>query len=170
MSLLQGSIAKETYNLIDPTNQSHPITWHTCTVNCFITHAYANISVWYTNTYILNSYIIYAYGMDLYNTHMHTSTTVIFYMYEQTYLCNTHVHTSSIVTLYMHTPWIHTIHTYIHPQLLYHICMSKHVCVIHTYIHPQSLHYIRMCDRFIQYTHTYIHNCYILHVWANIFM
>jgi len=25
MSLLQGSCTKETYNLIDPTNQSHPI-------------------------------------------------------------------------------------------------------------------------------------------------
>ena len=27
-SLLQGSFAKETYNLIDPTNQSHPISRH----------------------------------------------------------------------------------------------------------------------------------------------
>jgi len=29
LSLLEGSFAKETYNLIDPTNQSHPIFSHT---------------------------------------------------------------------------------------------------------------------------------------------
>jgi len=27
LSLLYGSFAKETYNFIDPTNQSHPIIW-----------------------------------------------------------------------------------------------------------------------------------------------
>jgi len=40
LSLLLGSFAKETYNFIDPTNQSHPIhntSWRRC-VGCEKTH------------------------------------------------------------------------------------------------------------------------------------
>jgi len=78
MSLLHGSFTKETYNLIDPTNQSHPIpppgevrdmNVYTCRyiyhgMYMVYVHGIYMVYIWYINgSYTMESIYVCIYGV-----------------------------------------------------------------------------------------------------------
>ena len=67
-SLFHGSFAKETYNIIDPTDSSHPIAEQTATLSLTCAHSYTRIQA-HTHSRILSLFI----SSSLSLTHTHSN-------------------------------------------------------------------------------------------------
>jgi len=166
-SLLQGSFAKETYDLIDPTNQSHPIR--------HITHT----------SHIRMKWVMSHTCIQTHHTHItHTSHIHHTYIRNETRVTDTsHTHHTYIT----HTSPIH--HTYITHTYEW---VARHVIHVHASCHTYEwvmrhvthMHQSRVMSHVCDMTHSYVwHDSLIsvpwhihmrdmahLHVWHDSFI
>ena len=92
LSLLQGSFTKETYNFIDPTNQSHPIAPHV---------PYIPENVWISTLYIHAFAFTYMYTHTHITPHTHTSHHKVFARHLSTAGYNTSIYVYFNIYIYV---------------------------------------------------------------------
>jgi len=144
-SCLQGSFAKETYCLIDPTNRSHPI-W-----SCI------HLPSTYTNTKVHVSMSV----------SVSVSVSVFVYIYVYIYIC-TWTHWSIRIYEIVYTSYI--TQAYLSPHLDTYTCMKRynndpqstyiHIYINIYYVHSYIYIYIYICIYiYIRIYHSYIRTC-----------
>ena len=102
-SLLQGSFANETYNLIDPSNQSHPIEIQRRSTMCIHIFIYSYVQIHthslshaHTRTHSLSLSLTRAHALSL--THAHTNFVFLSFKH-----IHTHTHTHTCTHTHAHT-------------------------------------------------------------------
>ena len=164
LSLFQGSFAKETYNFIDPTNQSHPIPPSMADSFSKVISLLKLARGGEVHSYIHASY---TYTHHIYTHRKYMCIYILIHTYLYIYV---HIHT------YMYLTHVHIIYTHagssIDPDCdrPVHICACSYIHVSYTYTHLlwqcslRRLH-IYTYTVYIDYTHTaYIDYTYTVYI------
>ena len=184
LSLLQGFFAKETYNFIDPTNQSHPISAHARYLLqvSFAEHCLFCRALLQKRPIISSIPLTYRHNASCSNQSHNTANRICSIVHQMRLERVFPVYTQNIQ--YIHTVYtehtrIHSTHKYIYVYILYtqyvytvHTVYIQGIYTIHTvytvytriYIHVYTIYsiytyiYTRICIReFTVYTRIYIH-------------
>jgi len=128
-SLSQGSFAKETYNFIDPTSQSHPI-WHR------MRHVSRGTYKWVTHTYIHTGvfYNCSTRFSDSYSFGLGNQVTWLIHTWHDSFICNTtHLYVTWHIHMWHDSFICNTTHLYV--TWLIHIRRDSFICnMTHSYV------------------------------------